>query len=112
MQENVLERVLSVPRSSIETVNRVDTQLLMFIAKEASKRTHAAMASRRDLARAVGLSETRLRLATERLERGGYIVIEPCFAEDGGQRPNRYVVTPAGYQRIRMARDRMQRACD
>lgn len=65
MQENVLERVLSVPRSSIETVNRVDTQLLMFIAKAASKRTHAAMASRRDLARAVGLSETRLRLATE-----------------------------------------------
>ena len=36
MQENVLERVLSVPRSSIETVNRVDTQLLMFIAKAAA----------------------------------------------------------------------------
>lgn len=87
-------------RTSKEVIRNVRCSVLGYLA-ERTKDRKGANVSHREIERALGYSSARVRRACRQLAEEGYLQYGPCFAEDGGQRPNAYTVTRKGRTLVR-----------
>lgn len=87
-------------RTSREVIRNVRCNVLSYLAERTAEKKNAAV-SHREIERALGYSSARVRRACRQLADEGYLKYGPCFAEDGGQRPNVYSVTHKGKVLVR-----------
>lgn len=87
-------------RSSRRVVECTENAILAVIEQASSPRRPACL-SHRDLARDLGVSESRVRHARRRLVDAGLVTVEPRHASDGGQLANGYRLTQTGRERLK-----------
>lgn len=90
-----------MPRSSLKTVEETEMRMLAYmIEKAAGKRSVPASVKR--MAEDLGLSQTRIVFARDKLVGEGCLESLPRYSEDGGRLANAYRVTPEGRSRLRI----------
>lgn len=88
-------------RTTREETMRIRSSVLGYLADRAGKGRTAKSVSYREMSKALGFSEGRVRHACRQLAADDLLRQAACFAEDGGQRPNSYAVTPKGWKFVR-----------
>lgn len=90
-------------RTDRKTLEKTRMRVLAFLANRATEKPGQGT-SLGSMARALTLTESRVRHACKALQKEGLLVREACFGEDGGQRANRYIVTPLGHKALQRFR--------
>lgn len=89
-----------MPRTSREEAHRIQRNVLSYIAEKETGKRSASSVSYREIGDALGYSQARVRHACRKLVDSKCMHRKNCFAKDGGQRPNAYVVTLKGRSMI------------
>ena len=97
-------------RASVKDMEKVETSVLLCIARAQGASNDPVRLSRNNLAKEVGVSTYRAGAAAMRLIKHGLVESAPSFSADGGQQANAYALTEMGEWYYRGIQHGMQMA--
>lgn len=83
-------------RVAQQEMERRKIALLSLIVRTSGSTDGGAQFSRDELRAELSFSETQLRTLINRLRDAGYLAVDPCYLDNGGQAGNVYRITPEG----------------